>query len=809
MGVMEHSNQVASSMDSDDWRQGECLLPSLLGRFYDLQQYCDVSFQLEDGSTVQAHKLMLAVTSPTFEAMFFGPLADKGLREVRVEDVKPSGFRRLVHFIYNSKCLSWKIDEAEEWWYILEAANKYLNTRLVGEVERRLREVAKRDAGKNVILRHLNMANRMSGIAGGIKSVFMNTVIKSTSKLLTCEEWTGLDLATVQQIYSQDFLAATEGELYLGAKNWCLANTSSEPEALKLFLDKFVQKITPEFMSQRDFLSYVASDSFLGQVDVFRDWTIKVMVRNAADHTIRGSYRPMRTLEFYFNAQQKGNSPVQFKEEVHTIDFQSEVTRYTASITSVWDGSNTGLHLNLNTESTAKPTSSNRPLALVKPGPKSTKSGMPSLPEMISDEEGQKTSRKSALIVVKFRDGTYRAEVLVNMDDNGSGYTSKQMFAGTKAEIEYVQVRVVIDARSCLKVGAISHKQFVEHVGSQHVADRTALEALPQARQFQFIAENTSMEQAEREICRSLRLKDCQAWYVDEDKLCRKREVVNTDSTDLAGFMRYDSIQRMIEEYIESTTLSRGRAVYLGKGGDETDLLLGQLTTMAKKYRAPKFWIMLEKEFKDDKDKLVSSVCKFDSTSGSLSYCGTICLQMNEEALLKPTEEFFNMILYNSDPQSKVFLRRFLNPIQVTSVIPSEDIAGIHNFDIFVIQEGAKTPDAVTTDYDKFIVQKINEISVTFRAKSGSIDRVLQLNLDSTQGINHVKDKLYSSLEVARTSPISVFECISSEGATANPLKRRSFRRPMEQPLVDEDPRKVADLFAHCEDGTKTLYYHI
>ena len=69
----------------------------------------------------------------------------------------------------------------------------------------------------------------------------------------------------------------------------------------------------------------------------------------------------------------------------------------------------------------------------------------------------------------------------------------------------------------------------------------------------------------------------------------------------------------------------------------------------------------------------------FDSAAGSLAYCGTICLQvsrlgsfwttlltlihnfflqMEEQATLKPTEEFFNMILYNSDPNSKVFLRR-------------------------------------------------------------------------------------------------------------------------------------------------------
>ena len=33
--------------------QGECLLPNLLGKFYDQQQHCDVVFQLQDGSTVQ------------------------------------------------------------------------------------------------------------------------------------------------------------------------------------------------------------------------------------------------------------------------------------------------------------------------------------------------------------------------------------------------------------------------------------------------------------------------------------------------------------------------------------------------------------------------------------------------------------------------------------------------------------------------------------------------------------------------------------------------------------------------------------
>ena len=38
---------------------------------------------------------------------------------------------------------------------------------------------------------------------------------------------------------------------------------------------------------------------------------------------------------------------------------------------------------------------------------------------------------------------------------------------------------------------------------------------------------------------------------------------------------------------------------------------------------------------------------------------------MTEPAVLAPTEEFFTMILYNSDPKSRVFLRRCLNPLVI------------------------------------------------------------------------------------------------------------------------------------------------
>ena len=49
-----------------------------------------------------------------------------------------------------------------------------------------------------------------------------------------------------------------------------------------------------------------------------------------------------------------------------------------------------------------------------------------------------------------------RAEVLANMDNSGSAYTSKDMFRDcSKAGVDYVQVLVAIDARPMIKVSCL------------------------------------------------------------------------------------------------------------------------------------------------------------------------------------------------------------------------------------------------------------------------------------------------------------------------------------------------------------------
>lgn len=77
--------------------------PSDIGQHFGQLLECgkgtDVSFEV-DGEAIAAHKLVLAARSPVFKAQLFGPMKDQNVRCIKVEDVKASVFKALLHFIY-------------------------------------------------------------------------------------------------------------------------------------------------------------------------------------------------------------------------------------------------------------------------------------------------------------------------------------------------------------------------------------------------------------------------------------------------------------------------------------------------------------------------------------------------------------------------------------------------------------------------------------------------------------------------------------------------------------------------------------
>lgn len=83
-------------------------------------EWSDCCFAVS-GKDFKAHKLILCISSPVFEAMFYGPLSSSDC--VVVPDIEPDIFQQLLNFIYTDKVEIRSIEEALE---LLYAAKKYL-----------------------------------------------------------------------------------------------------------------------------------------------------------------------------------------------------------------------------------------------------------------------------------------------------------------------------------------------------------------------------------------------------------------------------------------------------------------------------------------------------------------------------------------------------------------------------------------------------------------------------------------------------------------------------------------------------------
>jgi len=59
----------------------------------------DVTFEVT-GETVAVHRCILTARSPVFMAELFGPMKEKTLACVRIEDIEARVFRALLHFVY-------------------------------------------------------------------------------------------------------------------------------------------------------------------------------------------------------------------------------------------------------------------------------------------------------------------------------------------------------------------------------------------------------------------------------------------------------------------------------------------------------------------------------------------------------------------------------------------------------------------------------------------------------------------------------------------------------------------------------------
>jgi speckle-type POZ protein len=73
----------------------------------------DVTFSVQ-GEVFPAHKSVLAMRSPVFDADFYGPMGDKERQDITAEDMQPDVFKAFLHFIYMDSMPSMDDLDADE-----------------------------------------------------------------------------------------------------------------------------------------------------------------------------------------------------------------------------------------------------------------------------------------------------------------------------------------------------------------------------------------------------------------------------------------------------------------------------------------------------------------------------------------------------------------------------------------------------------------------------------------------------------------------------------------------------------------------
>lgn len=99
--------------------ENQANLYSRVKKLLDTFEWSDCSFSVGE-KIFKAHKLILGISSPVFEAMFYGPLSTE--KDIMITDIEPDVFQLILNYIYTDNVEITSTDQAFD---LLYASKKY------------------------------------------------------------------------------------------------------------------------------------------------------------------------------------------------------------------------------------------------------------------------------------------------------------------------------------------------------------------------------------------------------------------------------------------------------------------------------------------------------------------------------------------------------------------------------------------------------------------------------------------------------------------------------------------------------------
>ena len=150
-----------------DWRERSVDLSDLIKKLHHgppevRDAFTDVTFILDDNSEIRAHKLILALASPMFQAKFYGPLADRNQNTFKITEEEAGTFRDMLALTYSSGYIDEHDLDIERYCSLLEAANFFLLEGLIDHCHIMLKIIIQTIQSPEDQIQFLNKASSLS-----------------------------------------------------------------------------------------------------------------------------------------------------------------------------------------------------------------------------------------------------------------------------------------------------------------------------------------------------------------------------------------------------------------------------------------------------------------------------------------------------------------------------------------------------------------------------------------------------------------------------------------------------------------------
>ena len=227
--------------------------------------FCDVEFSVVDSNgdkvSIPAHKYVLAISSPVFEAMFYGQLAETG-RTIHLQDCTKEGLQEMLRYVYSDEIQLTGSNVME----VLYLADKYMMPFVV----EKCREYLEKELGPEDVFSVLPLVQKKGDEK--LEQHCWNIVDSETQRAVCSEPFLNTSREMLCQILGRDSLRVKELDLFQAVDKWVsmrieekrLENNGERKRAI--LGEEVIRLIRFPLMSQKEFAEKVLPSGLL-QID--------------------------------------------------------------------------------------------------------------------------------------------------------------------------------------------------------------------------------------------------------------------------------------------------------------------------------------------------------------------------------------------------------------------------------------------------------------------------------------------------------------------------------------------------------------